>query len=174
MCIEYNLIVIYRFEAIFWCRFNAVFFKENEEYWQHHADGVADFNTPTMEQKTLLHTNVMCTGSCPKMLLYAFDELFYIFRGLKVTNVDMQCIVVYEILSFTLLHCTEWHQELPMDPRLTTEEASTMMDVHDEVYLECLTWVVYDGILLPGDATVLSSSWDWSCVMAGTYKNIYQ
>ena len=48
-----------------------------------------------------------------------------------------------------------------------------MMDVHDEVYLEHLMWVVYDGALLPGDISVLSGSWDWLCVMAGTYKHIY-
>ena len=61
-----------------------------------------------------------------------------------------------------------------MDPHLTTREESTMMDVHDEVYLECLVWVVYDGTLLPGDAPMLSGSQDLSHVLAGTYKHIYQ
>ena len=168
------MIVIYRFKAIFQRRFDAVFSKENEEYWWHHADGVTDFNTPTMEQKRLLHINVMHTGSHPKMLLYAFDKLFYVFRGLRVTDVDMQCIIAYEIHSFALLHCMEQHGGLPMDPCLTTREACTMMDLHDEVYLELLVWVVYDGALLPGDAPTLSSSWDWSHVMARMYKHIYQ
>ena len=108
------------------------------------------------------------------MLLYAFDELFYVFRGLRATDIDPQHVVAHEILSFALLHCMEQCQGSPMDPCLTVREASTMMDVHDEVYLECLVWVVYEGALLPGDAPALSGSQDWSCVMARTYKHIYR
>ena len=38
----------------------------------------------------------------------------------------------------------EWPWGSPKDPHLTAGEASTMMDVHDKVYLEHLVWVVYD------------------------------
>ena len=48
-----------------------------------------------------------------------------------MTDIDAQHIVANEILSFTSLHCMEQHQGSPMDPYLTTRQASTMMDVHD-------------------------------------------
>ena len=80
----------------------------------------------------------------------------------------MQHVIACEILPFALLHCTEWHWGSPMDPHLTTGEASTMMDVHDEVYLECLMQAVYYSTLLLGDAPTLSSPHDWPCVIVST------
>ena len=91
-----------------------------------------------------------------------------------MTDIDAQCIVACEILSFALLSCMEWHWGMPMDPCLTAGEESAMMNVHDEVYLERLAWVVYNGTLLPGDPPpMLSGTQDWSHVMDGTYKYIY-
>ena len=43
-----------------------------------------------------------------KMLLYALDELFYIYDQVKChRGVDEKLVVAYEILSLTVLHCTE-------------------------------------------------------------------
>ena len=35
------------------------------------------------------------------------DEMFHIFRRLRVDDIDEQQVVAYEILSFVLLRCTE-------------------------------------------------------------------
>ena len=47
-------------------------------------------------------------GCAPKMLLYALDELFYVFSGVGAKDLDGQHMVAYEILSFASLHCIEW------------------------------------------------------------------
>ena len=65
------------------------------------------------------------------MLLYALDELFHVFREVGVNDIDRQCVVAYEILLFTLLHCMEW-QGKPIDPHNTSENMSTLVDVDDE------------------------------------------
>ena len=63
-----------------------------------------------MQHDTLWHEDAMREGYRLKMLLYALDELFYIYNQVKChRGVDEKLVVVYEILSLTVLHCTE-HQ----------------------------------------------------------------
>ena len=50
-----------------------------EEDWKHKSKGVASFKTPTMQCHTLQNEDVLHEGYRPKMLLYALDELFYIY-----------------------------------------------------------------------------------------------
>ena len=54
-----------------------------EEEWKYRANGIATFKTPTMQRGTLQNEDVLCEGYRPKMLLYALDELFYIFDQVK-------------------------------------------------------------------------------------------
>ena len=62
------------------------------------------------------------------MLLYALDELFHVFRGVGANDINRQCVVAYEILSFASLHCTEWRGK-PIDPNNISGDASTLVDV---------------------------------------------
>ena len=59
-----------------------------EGLWKSRALGGRDaciptFKTPTMQPGSLHHEDVLCNGYQPKMLLYALDELFYIFDQVK-------------------------------------------------------------------------------------------
>ena len=52
--------------------------------------------------------------------------------------------------------------------------ASTLMDVNDELSIERLVWVVYDGVLLPGKMPKLSGQHSWSQIIMGTFTLIYK
>ena len=68
------------------------------------ADGIPTFKTPTMQHGTLHNEDVLCKGYQPKMLLYALDELFYIFDQVKwQRGMDKRLIVAYEILCLSML-----------------------------------------------------------------------
>ena len=41
------------------------------------------FKIPTMQSGSLHHEDVMCNMYWPKMLLYALDELFYVFDHMR-------------------------------------------------------------------------------------------
>ena len=78
-----------------------------EEDWKHKSEGVMSFKIPTMQRDTLWHED-MWEGYKLKMLLYALDEFFYIYDQVKChKGVNEKLVVVYEILSLTMLHCTE-------------------------------------------------------------------
>ena len=47
---------------------------------------------------TLVPYNKKQEGTQPKMFLYALDKLFHVFRGVRVNDINGQCIVAYEIL----------------------------------------------------------------------------
>ena len=44
---------------------------------------IPTFKSPSMHPSSLHHKEVMCDGYRPKMLLYALDELFYVFNQVK-------------------------------------------------------------------------------------------
>ena len=44
---------------------------------------IPTFKIPTMQRGTLCNEDVLHNGYWPKMLLYALDELFYIFDQVK-------------------------------------------------------------------------------------------
>ena len=55
-----------------------------------------------MQCDTLRNEDVLWEGYRPKMLLYALDELFYIYDQVKHhRRVDEKLVVAYEILSLT-------------------------------------------------------------------------
>ena len=104
----YNLISTHRFETIFHHRFKASFPNDAEKYWYFTSKNFADYYAPTLLHETLVPYNKIQEGMHPKMLLYALDELFYVFRRVGVNNIDGKCIVAYKILSLASLHCIEW------------------------------------------------------------------
>ena len=71
-------------------------------------------------------------GSRPKMLLYALDELFYVFHKLRPNDVNGRQVLAYEILSLISLSCMEQHNGKSIDPNMMMGVTSTMMDVDDE------------------------------------------
>ena len=112
------LIYSCRFEEIFHCRFGVTFSKDMEKLWHFASKHIPDFYMLTLMKETLTPLWKTVWGTCPKMLLYALNELFHVFRGVGASDLDGQCVVVYEILSFASLHCTEqWGK--PIDPSST-------------------------------------------------------
>ena len=119
-----------------------------EEEWKHRSNGIASFKMLTMQRGTLWNKDILCEGYRPKMLLYALDELFYIYDQVKrQQGIDKRLVMVYEILDLAVLCCTEqWHglekQSMP--------DALSLLNLNDGHHLKCLTWMVYDGALLVG------------------------
>ena len=85
--------------------------------------------------------------------------------GVGTNNLDGQCVVFHEILSFALLHCMEWRGK-PINPCKTCGNVSTTVDVDDEKWL---AWAIYDSMLLPRDPPQLQGQHDSVQIMAGTY-----
>ena len=88
------------------------------------------------------------------------DELFYVFQRLKTNDFDAPCIVTWEILHIALCHCTEWCRSEKVKENMLgdTYPCLDFRDLHD---LECLSWVVYDGIFVSGRRPDLSGYHDW-------------
>ena len=69
---------------------------------------VPPFKMPSMEVSSLCHEDVMRDGYQPKMLLFALDELFYIYDQIKKQRrPDKKIIVAYEILCLSTNRCTD-------------------------------------------------------------------
>ena len=66
------------------------------------------------------------------MLLYALDELFYVFQKLRLYDANGRRVVGYQILSLTLVCCMEQCSGKPIDPHMMKGATSTMMDVNDK------------------------------------------
>ena len=65
---------------------------------------VPTFKTPTMQCGTLRNEDVLRDGYWPKMLLYALDELFYVFDQVKwQQGMDKKLIIAYKILCLSTL-----------------------------------------------------------------------
>ena len=92
--------------------------------------------------------DILHEGYRPKMLLYSLDKLFYIYDQVKChRGIDEKLVVVYEILSLAMLHCTEcqgWVEKHGMP------DAVSQMNLNDTCHLKHLTWAIYDGALLVG------------------------
>ena len=76
------------FEVIFARQMGRTFSLATEGLWKSRALGGRDaciptFKTPTMQPSSLCHKDVLHDGYQPKMLLYALDELFYVFNQVK-------------------------------------------------------------------------------------------
>ena len=102
-----NLISTHRFKTIFCCRFNASFSKDAKKFWHFTSENISDFYTPTLKHETLIPYDKIQEGTHPKMLLYALDKLFHVFRGVGSNDIDGKCTIASDILSFASLCCTE-------------------------------------------------------------------
>ena len=84
-----------------------------EEDWKCKSDGIASFKMPTMQCGTLWNKDILREDYRPRMLLYTLDELFYIYNQVKHhRGIDEKLVMVYEILSLTVLCCTAWNAEV--------------------------------------------------------------
>ena len=111
-------------------------------------------------------------GYHPKMLLYALDELFYIFLQVKnLRRVDKKVVLTYEILCISSNWCTDWQNRVE---KTGIPDALVLLNVNDAHHLECLAWAVYDGALLVGPRPELSGNHPWCMVLAGLHKHIYR
>ena len=160
------LILLCRFEIIFrWC-FDATLCKDNEHLWRHVNKSLADFKMPTYDGEVGTPCILKRTRMCPRMMLYAMDEMFHIFQGMGDNNVDGQCVVAYEILTLASLHCTE-QCSCTKKCCNTLSDTYPLVDLIDVDDLECLAWAVYDGVFIPGDPPILTRHHDWLCIITG-------
>ena len=124
-----------------------------------------------MQRGTLCSKDVLHDGYWPKMLLYALDELFYVFDQVKwQQGMDEKLIVAYKILCHSTLRCTEWQHGYE---KKGVSDALSLLNVNNTCHLKHLTWAVYDGALLVGGWPELPGNRQWCTVLAGLYKHIY-
>ena len=69
--------------------------------------GIPPFKTPTLNKGTLQAKESIRDGYHPKMLLYALDELFYIYAQIKNSQRDDKVMLAYEILCISANRCTD-------------------------------------------------------------------
>ena len=162
-----DLALIFRFCMIFKKYFKGKFSKSNEHLWQHIGVEIADFQTPTYDRGTGDPIDVLRTGSHLRMLLYALDELFYVYKGVGGNDVDGQCVVAYKILRVVPLHCTVQHGSQKKECN-NFGAAYPRANLSDVDGLECLAWALYDGVYMPGDPPDLTGHHDWEHIIVGT------
>ena len=118
------------------------------------------------------HDDIMWVAYRPKMLLYALDELFYIYDHVKHhRGIDEKIVVAYKILSSMALHCMEcqgWVEKSCMP------DAMLLVNLNDTCHLEHLTWAVYDGALHVGNCPELLGECQWCTMLAGIFQHIYK
>ena len=69
---------------------------------------IPPFKMPTLNKEKLRPKDSMRDGYHPKMLLYALDELFYIYAQIKNSQrVDDKLMLAYEILCISANQCTD-------------------------------------------------------------------
>ena len=103
------LTLVFRFDMIFHRCFSGRFCKGNEHLWCHVNEETADFHNPTFERETGVALDVLHTGYHPSVLMYALDELFFVFKKLQANHFHTQCMVAYEILQIVSHQCMEQH-----------------------------------------------------------------
>ena len=143
-----------------------------EKDWKCESDSIASFKSPTIQHSILQNKDVLHEGYRPKMLLYTLNELFYIYDQVKChRGIDEKLVVAYEILSLTVLHCTECRGG---SEKHSMPDALSLLNLNDACHLEPLTWVLYDGTLLVGRQPELPEDCQWCTMLAGTFKHIYR
>ena len=96
------LTLVFRFDMIFHRHFGGRFCKGNEHLWHHVNEEAVDFHTPTFQGKMGAILDMLHTGYHLCILMYALDELFFVFKKLQANNFDLHCMVAYEILQVAL------------------------------------------------------------------------
>ena len=102
------LTLVFRFDVIFHRHFSGRFCRDNEHLWHHTNKEAVDFHTLTFQREMGAALDVLCTGYHPRILMYALDKLFFVFKKLQVDDFHMQCVVAYEILQIVFHRCMEW------------------------------------------------------------------
>ena len=125
-----------------------------------------------MLHDTFQHNDIMQEGYRPKMLLYALDELFYIYDQVKHhRGIDEKIVVAYEIITFMALHCME-HRGWVEKSRML--DAMPLVNLNDTWHLEHLAWAVYDKALHVGNYPELPGEHQWCTMLAGIFQHIYK
>ena len=133
---------------------------------------IPPFKMPTLNKEMLWAEDSMGDGYCPKMLLYALDELFYVYAQVKNSQrADNKLVLAYEILCISANHCAD---QLNGVEKAGVPDALALLNVNDVRHLECLMWAVYDGALLVGLWPKLLGDHPWCMVLAGLHKHIYR
>ena len=121
--------------------------------------GIPPFKMPTPNKETLWAEDSMRDGYRPKMLLYALDKLFYVYTQVKNSQrPDKKLVLAYEILCISANCCTDQHNRIE---KTGVPDALALLNVEDTHHLECLAWVVYDGILMVGPWPKLLGNRPW-------------
>ena len=148
-----------------------------EGLWKARALGGRDacippFKTPSMGIGSLHHEDVMRDGYHPKMLLFALDELFYIYDQIKKQRrPDEKIVVAYEILCLSMNQCTDqWHGF----EKTGMPDALSLLNIDDAHHLEHLAWAVYNGALLVSERPKLPGDRPRCTVLASLHKHIHQ
>ena len=162
---------------MFVLRTGRTFSQAAEVLWKMRALGGRDacippFKTPTLNKGTLQPKDSMRDGYHPKMLLYALDELFYIYSQVKnLWRADEKVVLTYEILCISANQCTDRWNRIK---KTSMPHTLALLNVNDVRHLECITWAVYDGALLVGPQPKLLGDHPWCTVLAGLHKHIYR
>ena len=133
---------------------------------------IPPFKMLTMDTTTLCHKDTMRDGYRPKMLLFALDELFYIYSQIKnLWRADEKIVLTYEILCISANWCTDRQHRFK---KTGVPNALTLLNKNDTRYLKRLMWAVYDGALLVGPWPELPGDCPWCTVLARLHKHIYR
>ena len=148
-----------------------------EGLWKARALGGRDACVPPFKMLTL-NTDMLCPedtmrdGYRLKMLLFALDELFYIYSQVKnLRRANEKIVLAYEILCILANWCTDRRHGVE---KTGMPNVLALLNMNDAHHLECLVWAVYDGILLVGPWPKLPGDHSWCTVLAGLHKHNYR
>ena len=167
----------YRFKAVFTRHTRRTLSLVMEGLWKSRALGGRDacippFKMPSMQVGSLHHKEVMHDDYRLKMLLFALDELFYIFDQIRrQQSVDEKIIVAYEILCLSMQWCTKWQHGVE---KTSMPDALSLLNVNDARHLECLVWAVYNRALFVGGQPELPGDHPWCMVLANCFLLVLQ
>ena len=140
--------------------------KDNGHLWRHTNESLTDFKMLTYDHEMGVPCNQKRMRTCPRMMLYAMDEMFHVFQGMGANDLNGQCVIAYEILALALLHCTEQCSCIKKHCN-NLNDTYPLVDLTDVDDLECLACAVYSNVFIPGDPPMLTSHHDWSCIITG-------
>ena len=134
--------------------------------------GIPPFKMPTLNKGTLWAEDSMRDGYHRKMLLFVLDELFYVYAQVKNSRrANDKLVLAYEILCISTNHCTDRRNGIKKTGVLDT---LALLNMEDVCHLECVAWVVYDGVLLVGPQPKPLGNRPWYMVLAGLQRHIYR
>ena len=133
--------------------------------------GIPPFKMPTLNKGMLWAAEGMRDRYRPKMLLYALDELFFVYVQIKDSPRDERVVLAYEILCISSNRCTNRRNGVE---QTGIPDALALLNTEDARLLEHLAWAIYDGALLVGPWPKLLGPWSWCTVLAGLQRHIYR